>query len=424
MNSIFQGRKYRLLASLFLSLGIATGASYGAVPGLAYCSADARVLFRDCNTDGDEARCIKSVNRSIGKAIQAFAGTSGCYVEFKQFDAMFAGYDPADTTLAEAQLFLQQLKQPILDLKGQLAVLADGGPMIETLRQELDKTLAVFESRDYPEHTRDDGIFSKAYWATNFAFSTANIGIGTGNRLASHELYDYLRTACAISVTPSDDCFRRFIDVRSTLRTTQTLSALFTYAGGFRVYIAEAYVDRVLDEWRYYFEEARVQYPWELATELNAVFDNAAPGLLLAPRSQTFWLHPDAGVSYVDGAPDGQQFSPTVILEIYGKNYWDFKPGSKTAQLDGHALGWSLITNYTDIEGVDDFGGGLSIHYDHKYTTSITYHGNDEWALSFNINLSGHLQNLWQETSQEYETRVYNAKAELKDKISELKSIF
>lgn len=419
MNNKFEFKKRLLLASLCVPICLYAGSSYGKVD-LAYCSADASALFRQCEPGKD---CGNKIRSSIRNAVQTFTVENGCFGKFEQYQGLRNNYDPANASLADARNFLNQLKQPIIDLKGQLSLVSASGQMSNSLRQELNKALMVFESRDYDEHTKDNGIFTKAYWYTAPQFGTQNIGIATDNSLADLELFEYLNQACASASEASSKCYGRFEEVRTTLRTTRTLSALFTFAGSFRVFIAEAYVDRLLDEWRYYFEEARVQYPWELGSDLDDVLEEARPGLLRAPRKQTFWLHPAAGVSYVEGAEDGQQLRPTAILELYGKNYWQFvdERDSRKVKLDGHAWGWSLITNYTDIQDIDDVGVGFSVHYDHKYTTSLTYHDDEEWVLSFNITLASHLQNLWQETKQTYEKKVKNAKTELKEKISELK---
>jgi len=425
MNNINHIRKYWLICCSFIFIGSCLNPANAALD-LAYCSADASVLFRKCE-QGSDSQCKKEIERSIGKAVQVFTADKGCFGSFPQYKTLADNYNSSKASITDAKDFLRQLKQPIIDLRAQQSLVSATGVLSDFLKQELDKAIATFESRNYSKHTESNGIFTKAYWDIN-PFETAVIGEGTSNSLAVHDLYAYLREVCitsesANSHSPPEDCHRRFGEVRSSLQVAETLSALFFYTDSFRVFVAEAYVDKLLDEWRYYFEEARVQYPWELASDLDDVLEDAPPGLLRAPTKQTFWLHPAAGLSYVEGAEDGQQLRPTAILEIYGKNYWDFKPNSATAELDGHAWGWSLITNYTDIQDIDDVGVGLSVHYDHKYTASFSYHDDDEWVVSFNINLASHLQNLWRDKKQEYDDKIKMTKTKLNKVVSDLSNL-
>ncbi|MCP4431858.1 MAG: hypothetical protein GY806_12830 [Gammaproteobacteria bacterium] len=417
MNKLKGLWDYRLKICFVFLIGLYGGIVDAALDH-AYCSADADVLFRQCHAG---VECDREITKSIGNAVRTFTSDKGCFGKFEQFESLESSYNPENASLADASRFLKQLKQPIIDLRDELS-LAPAGEMSDALRFELHKTITVFESQDFSEETRNNGVFTVAYWHTAIGFGTANIGIGTANKLALIDLYEYLKAACLGKSSPSDDCLRRFDELRSTLRTTQTLRALFNYSSSFQVYLAEFYVERLLDEWRYYFEEARVQYPWELASDLDEVIDQTSTGLLRAPDSQTFWLHPTAALSYADGAEHGQQVRPTAILELYGKNYWDFDPLASKAKLDGHAWGWSLITNYTDIDGIDGSGVGVSVHYDHRYTVSITYHDDDEWVISLNFNPARYLQNLWKERKQKEVKRAKETGRELVDKIWEIRN--
>ena len=392
MNSLDELRNMRVKSCFVFLIGLYSGIVDAALD-LAYCSGDASVLFSQCSSGEN---CDRQITKSISKAVQVFTEEKGCFGKFEQYKSLQSSFNPQNTSLQDAKQFLKQVKQPVIDLQNQLSPALDGD-MSEALRTELNKTITVFESQEFSEETRNDGVFTVAYWHMSTGFGTANIGIGTDNKLAFIDLYDYLKAVCLGKTSPGGECHHRFDELRSTLRTTQTLRALFTYASSFQVYLAEAHVERLLDEWRYYFEQARVQYPWELASDLDDVIDKAPSGLLRAPTRQTFWLHPAAAFSYVEGAEHSQQLKPTAILEIFGKNYWDFDADSKSVKLDGHAWGWSLVTSYTEIEGVSDSGVGVSIHFDHRYTASITYHEDDEWVISLNINPAKYLQDLWQD---------------------------
>jgi len=131
------------------------------------------------------------------------------------------------------------------------------------------------------------------------------------------------------------------------------------------------HVETLNNEWESYFTDARSQFPWELA--LNGYLynknDRKAKGVILQapPRYQWILLHPSVALEYIDNANEGNQFRESVILEIAGYNWWNWKNRDRDT-----ALGLSFITSYSDRSCTRDVGFGVIAHYNHTLSVGGT----------------------------------------------------
>lgn len=139
-------------------------------------------------------------------------------------------------------------------------------------------------------------------------------------------------------------------------------------------------------QWDAYFDEALFQYPWELV--LNGLWINKHDprprdaagnplGFLPPPSAQWIVFHPNVGFEYLGSAADGNQFEPTVFVELIGYNRWRW---SAAGEIE-NALGISLITNYSDRAGADDVGYGVMLHYRNSWSLAVTRHDEETGVL-------------------------------------------
>ncbi len=139
-------------------------------------------------------------------------------------------------------------------------------------------------------------------------------------------------------------------------------------------------------QWDAYFDEALFQYPWELV--INGLWLNKHDprprdaagnplGFLTPPSAQWIVFHPNVGFEYLGGAADGNQFEPTVFVELVGYNRWRW---SAAGELE-NALGLSLITSYSDRAGADDLAYGVMLHYHNSWSLAVTRHDEETGVL-------------------------------------------
>jgi hypothetical protein len=140
-------------------------------------------------------------------------------------------------------------------------------------------------------------------------------------------------------------------------------------------------------QWTLYFDEARFQYPWELW--LNGKWMNVRDdrpkdeygrrlGFRTPPRDQWIFLHPNAGLEYVDDAFDGTQFEEAVYIEFIGYNFWRWKGNGDM----GTAMGVSFVGGYSDRVGTEDWALGLLLHYNHDISAGLMLHAGDVGILA------------------------------------------
>lgn len=138
-------------------------------------------------------------------------------------------------------------------------------------------------------------------------------------------------------------------------------------------------------KWTQYFDDARLQFPWELyANGLRYARENRkAGGFADVPKDQWILLHPGVGLEYVRHAPRGSRFEPALVVEIVGYNRWSWKRDGSM----GTAIGASLIQTYSDRMGLKSSRPGVMLHYNHKYSLAVT-RGNGETGLMLSMDLS------------------------------------
>ncbi len=124
--------------------------------------------------------------------------------------------------------------------------------------------------------------------------------------------------------------------------------------------------------WRSYFADARSQYPWELYVN-SLVYESTLRsnlGISGPPNWQWIVLHPDAGMQYVRSAAAGDRFKPALVLELLGYNRWSWGADHKPQ----NAWGASLVRTYADTVSVPSGAWGIAVHYNNKYTLTLSRH--------------------------------------------------
>lgn len=128
---------------------------------------------------------------------------------------------------------------------------------------------------------------------------------------------------------------------------------------------------RVRDaQWTSYFDEARLQYPWELLVNgwRHGRENRKAGGFADVPNDQWILLHPGVGLEYVKDAPKGSRFEPALVVEVIGYNRWSWSRDGRM----GRAFGASLIQTYSDRAGLSSARTGIMLHYNNKYSLAFT----------------------------------------------------
>jgi len=123
--------------------------------------------------------------------------------------------------------------------------------------------------------------------------------------------------------------------------------------------------------WGKFYNESKSQAIWELAIN-GAVFQKENKEHVFAepPNWQWVIMHPTIIVENVTDAIDGDQLKEAVMIEAIGVDWWKqdkwFLPS-----------GGAIIATYSDRSGVDDWGYGVSLNFDSKFTLGASDHGGD-----------------------------------------------
>jgi hypothetical protein len=143
---------------------------------------------------------------------------------------------------------------------------------------------------------------------------------------------------------------------------------------------------RVRDaKWTGYFDEARLQYPWELLLNgwRHRRENRKAGGFADVPNDQWILLHPGVGLEYVRNAPQGSRFEPALVVEIVGYNRWSWTTGGGM----GRAYGVSLIQTYSDRAGLGSARPGIMFHINNRFSLALTREGG-ETGVMLSLDLS------------------------------------
>ena len=181
---------------------------------------------------------------------------------------------------------------------------------------------------------------------------------------------DILNPAC--TEIPSQTCSDAYEAAKRALQYAKVAELeVFQSKGKLKIAKLYLHVESLNAEWENYFQDARSQFPWELALNgyLYNKFDRKADGAILQapPRYQWILLHPSVALEYIDQANEGNQFRESVILEIAGYNWWNWENRDRDT-----ALGLSFITSYSDRSGTRDVGFGAMAHYNHTLSLGGT----------------------------------------------------
>jgi hypothetical protein len=138
-------------------------------------------------------------------------------------------------------------------------------------------------------------------------------------------------------------------------------------------------------KWDAYFDDSRVQFPWEVFA--NSYFHKwlgrSKGGFADVPNDQLILFHPGVGMEYVKDAPAGSRFEGALVVEIIGYNFWGW---TKEGKID-HALGASIIQTYSDRAGLSSMRPGLMVHYNNRYSIAFT-RKNGETGVLLSVDLA------------------------------------
>jgi len=130
-------------------------------------------------------------------------------------------------------------------------------------------------------------------------------------------------------------------------------------------------------KWDAYFNDAHFQWWWEVWANGQLMLRNDCnkndatqmrEGFCDVPDSQLILFHPDIALSYVDGASSSDDLKGAFLVEILGRNQWDWSADG-TMQ---NARGWSVVAAYSNLSDQDDWGYGLMYHYRNRFSLGLT----------------------------------------------------
>ncbi len=253
---------------------------------------------------------------------------------------------------------------------------------------------ALFAARNHVAEAREDeGLQRPGYWKYNPNSGGFNTFNNESPRVEVQLFQGFLDEACR--ERDSAQCADTYAVSKHILRDARLVERSLSYYASPIIdmnYRAALKRDR---QWSAYFDEALFQYPWELY--LNGLWlekhderprDAAGNrlGFHTPPRSQWIVFHPNVGFEYLGGAADGNQFEPTVFIELIGYNRWRWGASGELQ----NALGLSLISSYSDRAGADDMAYGLMLHYRNKWSLAVTRH-DDETGVLLSTDLAQYL---------------------------------
>jgi hypothetical protein len=165
-------------------------------------------------------------------------------------------------------------------------------------------------------------------------------------------------------------------------------------------------LDRLDKQWTAFSDATIDQTPLELAWNgwrFRAKHENDRI-FVRPPKRQTILLHPYLALDYTDGALGGDKLQAAVVMDIFGQK--KVEPNDKAYIPSG----WALHTAYSDREGIQDWGLGLSLHFNQKNSLGITFY-DDEIGINFSYDL-------W-ETAKSTNTKVKEFRNKLDDVLAD-----
>lgn len=230
-----------------------------------------------------------------------------------------------------------------------------------------------------------EGLQRPAYWQYDRNTGSLSKPVDVTLRIDIPLFSGFIDTACPV-LPPGPDCQPVYTAAQDILRYAKLVERSLTYYSRPIIDAHTSDARRRDHQWDAYFDEALFQYPWELA--LNGAWlkkhdprqedaQGNKLGFLPPPTSQWILLHPNVGMEYVEGAPDGQQFKPLVYIEVFGYNRWRWGGSGEMK----NALGWSVLASYADRAAIQDLRYGLMMHYHNRFDLGITYNDKDTGVI-------------------------------------------
>lgn len=143
---------------------------------------------------------------------------------------------------------------------------------------------------------------------------------------------------------------------------------------------------RLSANWREFLSEARAQTTLDLIVTTRWQSKHFQKDYLVGPPSkQYFFFHPSLVYEHLAKAPDGFQTEPGIALELVGINWWE--KGNSPLY---YPFGASFTTTFIDRPVTDDFGWGLMVHVDNRFSIGWANYGGDD-----SIYVSADLLNLF-----------------------------
>ena len=209
------------------------------------------------------------------------------------------------------------------------------------------------------------------------------------NLIPNERVLDF-KTTYLDQIERSPDAYRNAIDTLGILLLTSKTLNYVKRKGALKKIGAVAQERKA--QWQVYFDESIPQWPWELALVNGPIYKcklKQQKGLGKVPEWQLIVVHPEIALEYVDGAADGDQFRPALMIEILGANFWSWDDGAKQKGPWGLPipLGVGFVVTFADRADTDDWGLGGVIHINHTYNVGATFRGSDAGIFA-SVNLA------------------------------------
>lgn len=118
-------------------------------------------------------------------------------------------------------------------------------------------------------------------------------------------------------------------------------------------------LDKMSDDWSKFVDKARNQTLLDVWATTYINNEHYKQDHLVSPASsQYFFIHPGLVYEHVSKAPAGEKDKASVAIEWAGINWWNLKV----------PFGLSVVTVYADRPEVSEFGHGLMVYIDNKYS--------------------------------------------------------
>lgn len=203
-------------------------------------------------------------------------------------------------------------------------------------------------------------------------------GSGAVEAISNRSVFDGLDPLCPASASAEGPQCSAYVNRKDMIVVISLAKDLAGYSTRERLYehLAESRIAN--KKWAAYFDDARFQWWWEVWANGLAMVKSGdcdedkttvmREGFCSVPDSQMILFHPDIALSYVDGAESSDEMKGVFMVELFGRNSWDWAEDG-TMQ---NARGWSVVAVHTDLNAKSDWGYGLMYHYRNRYSFGLT----------------------------------------------------